>query len=162
MGATEGELHLNNVGSRTDPEYELEWEIDTMPQAVAPGEPAPESTRISLSGMTVAAMLKIVFAERVAVRVRREATIDHWHAILLEGTGLFFAGPQDEKLLRALVRNEHDVRGQLFIKELLEVDDYRVIWTQSLAAHTKVPDGEQIDLTDLSVPNAVGTILNAK
>ncbi len=38
--ATEGELHLTNVGSNAYPDYELAWEGNMMMHAVAAGEPA--------------------------------------------------------------------------------------------------------------------------
>jgi len=66
-----------------------------------------------MADMTVAAMLETIFAEPVQARSRREAVTEHWNLILSEGAGLFFVGPKDDKLLRALVRTEHNVRGLL-------------------------------------------------
>lgn len=157
-GGEEGDLHLIHVGLCTYPDYELEWETGTMPQAVAPGEPAPESKRISLSRMTTAQMIETIFGERLEARSRRKSAIEHWHSILSESPVLSAVGPVDEPLLRALVRNENDVRGQVFVREVPEVDDYRVIWSRSLKARANIPEVEQIDLTDLNVPDAVDTI----
>ncbi len=161
-GAEEGDLRLIDLGSREHPDYELEWETGTMPRAIAPGEAAPESSRHALSMMTTAQMIEAVFGERISPRSRREAAIELWRSILSEGTGLFAAGPVDEKLLRALIRNQHDIRGKLFVKEIAEAEDYRVIWSRSLDARTRVPDSDQTDLTDISVVDAVETILTAK
>jgi hypothetical protein len=66
-----------------------------------------------MADMTVAAMLETIFAEPVQARSRREAATEHWNLILSEGARFFFVGPKDDKLLRALVRTEHNVRGLL-------------------------------------------------
>ncbi len=145
-GAEEGDLHLIDVGSRNHPDYELEWETGTMPRAIQAGEPAPESARISLSGVTVTAMLETIFAEPVQARSRREAATEPWNAILSEGAGLLSVGSKDDELVRALVRSEHDVRGQLFVKDVSAADDFRVVWSQSLRARENISEDEQTNL----------------
>jgi len=54
--ASEGELHLTNVGSDAYPDYELDWEGNVMMHAVAAGEPAQQSSRILMADGTCQAV----------------------------------------------------------------------------------------------------------
>lgn len=78
------------------------------------------------------------------------------------GRRALFRDVKDDKRLRAFVRTEHNVRGQLFVKGLPESDDYRVVWSPSLKARTNIPEDEQTDVTDMSVVDAVETVLGEK
>ena len=158
----DGDLRLTNTRSKNHPDFELEWEVGTIPLAIEPGEPALESSRRLLSGMTTAEIIETIFGKPIQSRSRRESAVEHWHAILAEGNGsIFIAGPIDNRILRALVRNEPSERGQLFVIEVPQANDFRVIWSSNIDARARLPENEQEDVTDLSTAGAIDHISRA-